>query len=38
MDEDHNLYWGRPEDQPEGGVRGSKGWRPTFQIDRSQPG
>lgn len=35
---DHNLYWGRPEQQPESGIFGSQGWRPTFMISASNPG
>ncbi|PNH11037.1 Endoglucanase 1 [Tetrabaena socialis] len=29
---DHNKYWGRPEQQPEGGAKGSIGWRPAYLI------
>ncbi|GIL48171.1 hypothetical protein Vafri_4861 [Volvox africanus] len=33
---DHNLYWGRPEQQPEGGVEGSTGWRPVYLLTAEQ--
>ena len=29
---DHNTWWGRPEQQPEGGAQGSAGYRPVWLI------
>ncbi len=35
---DHNQYWGRPEQQPQGGAQGSVGWRPAYVISSASPG
>ncbi|GAX77150.1 hypothetical protein CEUSTIGMA_g4596.t1, partial [Chlamydomonas eustigma] len=35
---DHNLYWGRPEQQPQEGVKGTVGWRPVWLASASAPG
>ncbi|KAL6749770.1 Six-hairpin glycosidase-like protein [Haematococcus lacustris] len=35
---DHDLWWGRPEQQPEGGPPGSAGYRPVYVISSSSPG
>ncbi|KAG2431840.1 hypothetical protein HXX76_009333 [Chlamydomonas incerta] len=32
---DHNTWWGRPEQQPEGGAAGSPGYRPVYVITSS---
>ncbi|KXZ51466.1 hypothetical protein GPECTOR_12g429 [Gonium pectorale] len=32
VDTDHSKWWGRPEQQPEGGAQGSTGWRPVYSI------
>ncbi|GFR50177.1 hypothetical protein Agub_g12344 [Astrephomene gubernaculifera] len=32
VDTDHNTWWGRPEQQPQGGSQGSAGWRPVHVI------
>lgn len=31
-DTDHNLYWGRPEQQPEKGTLNTPGWRPVWVV------
>ncbi|EFJ46645.1 hypothetical protein VOLCADRAFT_92816 [Volvox carteri f. nagariensis] len=31
-DTDHNLHWGRPEQQAEGGEEGALGWRPVYLL------
>ncbi|KAJ9511028.1 hypothetical protein QJQ45_002824 [Haematococcus lacustris] len=38
MDTDHKMWWGRPEQQPEGGPPGSAGYRPVYVISSSSPG
>ncbi|GFH32441.1 endoglucanase, partial [Haematococcus lacustris] len=38
VDTDHNMWWGRPEQQPQGGPRGSAGYRPVYVISSSSPG
>ncbi|EFJ40288.1 hypothetical protein VOLCADRAFT_99925 [Volvox carteri f. nagariensis] len=32
VDTDHNTWWGRPEQQAQGGSQGSPGWRPVHVI------
>mmetsp|Transcript_31894 Transcript_31894/g.95252 ORF Transcript_31894/g.95252 Transcript_31894/m.95252 type:complete len:487 (-) Transcript_31894:368-1828(-) len=31
-------YWGRPEQQPEGGAEGEPGWRPVYTVSIERPG
>ncbi|KAJ9511130.1 hypothetical protein QJQ45_013169 [Haematococcus lacustris] len=38
MDTDHKMWWGRPEQQPEGGPPGSAGYRPVYVISSNSPG
>ncbi|KAJ9511129.1 hypothetical protein QJQ45_013168 [Haematococcus lacustris] len=38
VDTDHNMWWGRPEQQPQGGASGSAGYRPVYVISSSSPG
>lgn len=38
MTEDHNMYWGRPEQQPQKEAQGSGGWRPVWVISSSAQG
>ncbi|KAL6757031.1 Six-hairpin glycosidase-like protein [Haematococcus lacustris] len=38
MDTDHKMWWGRPEQQPEGRPPGSAGYRPVYVISSSSPG
>ncbi len=33
VDTDHNTWWGRPEQQAQGGAQGSPGWRPVHVIN-----
>lgn len=32
MDTDHNTWWGRPEQQAQGGAKGTAGYRPVHVI------